>query len=43
VRFVDERTQAEIGAVIGVSQLQIARFAVLDRLRETLLEADCAA
>lgn len=45
LRFVDERTQAETGAVIGVSQMQVSRLlsAVLDRLRETLLEADRAA
>ncbi len=38
LRFVEERTQSEIGEVIGVSQMQVSRLlaALLDRLRERL-------
>jgi len=39
LRFVDELTQAEIGARIGVSQMQVSRIlgGILDRLRLDLL------
>lgn len=45
LRFVEERTQAEIGAVIGVSQMQVSRLlsATLARLRTAMLTADAAA
>jgi RNA polymerase sigma-B factor len=35
LRFVDERTQSEIGAVLGVSQMQVSRVlsSILTRLR----------
>lgn len=38
LRFVEERTQSEIGEAIGVSQMQVSRLlaALLDRLRERL-------
>ena len=38
LRFVEERTQSEIGEVIGVSQMQVSRLltSLLDRLRERL-------
>jgi RNA polymerase sigma-B factor len=37
-RYVEERTQAEIGARLGVSQMQVSRLqrAILDRLRDRL-------
>ena len=42
LRFVDELTQGEIGARIGVSQMQVSRIlrGVLDRLRADLLADD---
>ena len=45
LRFVEERTQSEIGAVLGVSQMQVSRLlaAIMARLRTDLLEAGCAA
>lgn len=38
LRFVEERTQSEIGEAIGVSQMQVSRLlaGLLDRLRERL-------
>ncbi len=44
LRFVEERTQSEIGAAIGVSQMQVSRLLgqVLARLRDRL-EPDTAA
>ncbi|NHA69143.1 sigma-70 family RNA polymerase sigma factor [Phycicoccus flavus] len=38
LRFVEERTQSEIGEVVGVSQMQVSRVlaSVLRRLRESL-------
>lgn len=42
LRFVEELTQAEIGTILGISQMQVSRLlaAVLRRLRAELLEAD---
>ena len=42
LRFVDELTQSEIGARIGVSQMQVSRIlrGVLDRLRADVLADD---
>ncbi|WP_161988727.1 sigma-70 family RNA polymerase sigma factor [Pedococcus bigeumensis] len=40
LRFVEERTQAEIGVVLGVSQMQVSRLlaGILSKLRNDLLE-----
>jgi RNA polymerase sigma-B factor len=40
LRFVDEWTQAEIGVVLGVSQMQVSRLlaGIIERLRNELLE-----
>jgi RNA polymerase sigma-B factor len=40
LRFVEEHTQAEVGRVLGVSQMQVSRLlaAVLRQLRQQLLE-----
>jgi RNA polymerase sigma-B factor len=40
LRFVEERTQAEIGVVLGVSQMQVSRLlaGILRKLRNDLLE-----
>ena len=45
LRFVEERSQAEIGAVVGVSQMQVSRrlSAALARLRGLLAQAEAAA
>ncbi|NNM45107.1 sigma-70 family RNA polymerase sigma factor [Knoellia koreensis] len=45
LRFVEERTQAEIGAEIGVSQMQVSRLltGILERLRHTLVDTEEAA
>ncbi len=45
LRFVEERTQSEIGRVLGVSQMQVSRLlaAILGRLRQDLVETDHAA
>ncbi len=42
LRFVEERTQAQIGEVLGVSQMQVSRLlaAILGRLREHLTAAE---
>jgi len=39
LRFVDERTQSEIGAALGVSQMQVSRLwaAIITKLRSQLL------
>lgn len=44
LRFVDERTQSEIGEVVGVSQMQVSRLlsGVLRRLRDGLDPATAA-
>lgn len=44
LRFVEERTQSEIGEVVGVSQMQVSRVlaSVLRRLREGLAPATAA-
>jgi len=45
LRFVEDRTQSEIGEVLGVSQMQVSRLlsSILGRLREGLGEAERAA
>lgn len=45
LRFVEERTQSEIGAVLGVSQMQVSRLlsGILRRLRASMVESGCAA
>ena len=45
LRFVEELTQSEIGARIGVSQMQVSRIlrGVLDRLRADVLADDVVA
>jgi RNA polymerase sigma-B factor len=45
LRFVEDRTQSEIGAVLGVSQMQVSRLlgAILARLRHGLDETGRAA
>jgi RNA polymerase sigma-B factor len=45
LRFVEERTQSEIGEVLGVSQMQVSRLlaAIVQRLRDDLLESESAA
>ena len=45
LRFVDELTQGEIGARIGVSQMQVSRIlrGVLDRLRADVLADEVVA
>jgi RNA polymerase sigma-B factor len=45
MRFVEERTQSEIGAALGVSQMQVSRLlaGILRKLRVSLTEADAAA
>jgi RNA polymerase sigma-B factor len=45
LRFVEERTQAEIGAVLGVSQMQVSRLlaAILAKLRAELADHDAVA
>lgn len=44
LRFVEERTQSEIGRVLGVSQMQVSRLltAILATLREGLAEPTAA-
>lgn len=44
LRFVDERTQAEIGRVLGVSQMQVSRLlsSILERLRVGMEEGAAA-
>jgi RNA polymerase sigma-B factor len=44
LRFVEGWTQAEIGADIGVSQMQVSRILgrILDDLREQLLRSEAA-
>jgi RNA polymerase sigma-B factor len=43
LRFVEERTQADIGAQLGISQMQVSRrlSAVLAGLRRRLEDVDC--
>ena len=45
LRFVEERTQSEIGRVLGVSQMQVSRLltSILGQLREGLGDAAVAA
>ncbi|MFC8501547.1 sigma-70 family RNA polymerase sigma factor [Pedococcus sp. NPDC057267] len=45
MRYVEERTQSDIGAAIGVSQMQVSRLlaATLEHLRVTMVEADAVA
>ena len=45
MRYVEERTQSDIGAAIGVSQMQVSRLlsATLDHLRTTMADADAVA
>jgi RNA polymerase sigma-B factor len=45
LRYVEDRTQAEIGALLGVSQMQVSRLlaSILRRLRGELLGEDRAA
>jgi RNA polymerase sigma-B factor len=45
MRYVEERTQSDIGAAIGVSQMQVSRLlsSTLERLRTTMVEADAVA
>jgi RNA polymerase sigma-B factor len=45
LRFGEERTQSEIGAVLGVSQMQVSRLlsGILTRLRKSLREGGAAA
>jgi RNA polymerase sigma-B factor len=45
LRFVEERTQSDIGAIIGVSQMQVSRLltGILARLRTTLVDEAAAA
>ncbi len=45
LRFVEEKTQSEIGRVLGVSQMQVSRLltAILARLRQGLGDAAVAA
>ncbi|GAB3438641.1 SigB/SigF/SigG family RNA polymerase sigma factor [Phycicoccus ginsengisoli] len=45
MRYVEERTQSDIGAEIGVSQMQVSRLlsATLERLRTTMVDADAVA
>jgi RNA polymerase sigma-B factor len=45
LRFVEERTQSEIGAVLGVSQMEVSRMIrrLLRRLRVELLDPARAA
>jgi RNA polymerase sigma-B factor len=45
LRFVEERTQTEIGQHIGISQMQVSRLltAIVRRLRQDLIESDTAA
>lgn len=42
MRFVDERTQADIGAVLGISQMQVSRLltSILARLRAELTSVE---
>jgi RNA polymerase sigma-B factor len=44
LRFVDELTQSEIGAALGVSQMQISRLlgGILAKLRVVLVQAEAA-
>lgn len=44
LRFVEERTQSEIGAVLGVSQMEVSRMIrrLVGRLRVQLLDAQAA-
>ena len=44
LRFVEDRTQREIGEVIGVSQMQVSRIltTILARLRSRLLDEAAA-
>lgn len=45
MRFVDERTQSEIGEVLGVSQMQVSRLltSILARLRQGMTDGAFAA
>ena len=45
LRFVEERTQSEIGEVLGVSQMQVSRLlaSILARLREGMTDGGFAA
>lgn len=45
LRFVEERTQSDIGRVLGVSQMQVSRLlaGVLARLRVTIEDEPCSA
>jgi RNA polymerase sigma-B factor len=45
LRFVEERTQSEIGRALGISQMQVSRLltAILRRLHQDLIGADRAA
>lgn len=45
MRFVEERTQADIGATLGISQMQVSRLlsSILSRLREALVWSEEAA
>lgn len=42
LRFVDERTQTEIGYIVGISQMQVSRLlnSIITRLRTTLASAE---
>ena len=45
LRFVEEKTQSEIGAVLGVSQMQVSRLlsAIIAKLRHDLVDVAAAA
>ncbi|WP_344190556.1 sigma-70 family RNA polymerase sigma factor [Pedococcus aerophilus] len=45
LRFVEERTQSEIGSVLGVSQMQVSRLltSIIDGLRRDLVDVASAA
>jgi RNA polymerase sigma-B factor len=45
LRFVEERTQSDIGDLIGVSQMQVSRLlsSAVGKLRSTMLAAEAAA
>jgi RNA polymerase sigma-B factor len=44
LRFVEEKTQAEIGEVLGVSQMQVSRLlgSILQRLRASMVDRETA-